>query len=182
MATSGPLGCGTGADDATVGTVAWSNPGNITADDISQASAMLNNETTHYLKATNFGHAVPAGAIIQGVKYTVLHVGSGVTDSAVRFVNAGTIGSTNKGTGTDWGLSETTAEYGGSADTWDETLTATAINDSTTGVVISATHAGLGSASVDYVTSTVTYITGGLMFYQKRALRGGMLQVTDGVN
>lgn len=37
MATQ-TLICGTGADDATVGTVEWVNPGNITADDANRAS------------------------------------------------------------------------------------------------------------------------------------------------
>lgn len=41
MATVGPTGTGTGADDATVGTVAWTNPGNVTTDDGNYATANL---------------------------------------------------------------------------------------------------------------------------------------------
>ncbi len=39
MTTSGPNFPGTGADDNTVGTVSWTTPGNITADDANYAIA-----------------------------------------------------------------------------------------------------------------------------------------------
>lgn len=53
---------GTLADDAAVGTVAWSNPSNAASSNDSYATASGAGGTTHYLKATNFGFAIPAGA------------------------------------------------------------------------------------------------------------------------
>lgn len=41
MASQGPLPVGTGSDNATTGSISWSNPSNITADDTNFATATL---------------------------------------------------------------------------------------------------------------------------------------------
>lgn len=49
-ATSGPRNAGTGADAPGVGTVSWSSPGYITADDSNNATANIGaSAITHYL-------------------------------------------------------------------------------------------------------------------------------------
>jgi len=53
-----------GSDDSAAGTISWSNPGNITADDASYATAAAG--TSHYLKGA-FGFAIPSNATITGV-------------------------------------------------------------------------------------------------------------------
>jgi hypothetical protein len=56
------------ADDATVGTVAWILPDRAKAHDTLRTSADIDGlKTSHYLKATNFGFSIPAGAIINGI-------------------------------------------------------------------------------------------------------------------
>lgn len=52
-------------DDSGTGTVTWANPSDASADDGVNATAGVG--TTHYLKATNPGNAVPSGATILGV-------------------------------------------------------------------------------------------------------------------
>ena len=60
-----PVYAGTGVDDSTVGTIVWTNPGNVTADDGSYAVAAAG--TTHYVKTEAYGEAVPANATILGI-------------------------------------------------------------------------------------------------------------------
>lgn len=66
MATQGPYSPGTMADDSTVGTVTWVNPDNAKASDDVRA-IMYYGGSSHYLKATNFGFSIPAGATINGI-------------------------------------------------------------------------------------------------------------------
>lgn len=66
--SAGPRLAGTGADDAGAGTVAWTNPGNITAEDAVFAEVSLTvGSESHYLKATNFGFAIPSNAQVDGI-------------------------------------------------------------------------------------------------------------------
>lgn len=157
---------GTGADDATVGTVAWTNLGNIFTSDGSYASATLSTTTvSHYLKATNFGFAVPAGATITGVAVEVRRYNAGgglvgCNDSSVKLVKGGSITGTEHSAGSVWALSPQTVSYGGSTDLWGTTLSVADVNGATFGVVVSAVATGgVTSAipSVDYAKITVYY-------------------------
>lgn len=70
MADTGWVICGTGSDDATVGSEAWNNPGNVTADDATYAdgNAASVDEQMHYIIGSNFGLSVPSGATINGIE------------------------------------------------------------------------------------------------------------------
>jgi hypothetical protein len=70
MSVAGPTIAGTGADGGGVN-VAWVNPGNITANDGSFATAALNASFSNELKATNFNFAIPAGATIISVQVDI---------------------------------------------------------------------------------------------------------------
>lgn len=59
---------GTAASDATIGTVAWTDPSNITLNNGSYATATAG--TSRYLLGTNYGFSVPTDATIVGVKLT----------------------------------------------------------------------------------------------------------------
>ena len=57
MADTGWVLAGTGANDNSFGSVAWSSAGNITGDDNSDATVALGDEfasTSNYLKGTNY--------------------------------------------------------------------------------------------------------------------------------
>lgn len=170
MASSGPNSPGTLADDSSVGTVAWSNPSNGASSNNSYATAAFGtNGTSHYLKATNFGFAIPSTATIDGILVGIERsrtgIGGGsIKDSAVRIVKGGAIGSTNKGaTGTAWPSADAYASYGGAADLWGESWTYSDINASNFGVAISAamTIDETGNARVDHVRVTVYYTDSG---------------------
>lgn len=142
--------------------MAWSNPTNAGASDNSYARAVIGVAVTpsEYLLCTNFGFAIPSGATIDGITVTVEHSSSQanrVNDSAVRIVKGGTIGSTDKGSATNWPTSDASVNYG-------ERLAwaYSDINASNFGMAISAASIGSGTrtARIDLVTITVTYTEG----------------------
>ncbi len=77
---TGAINPGTMADDATVGTWAWSNPNNakLSDDTYANGDAVANGGLSHYLKATNFGFAIPAGAVINGIVVEIEKNQSGI--------------------------------------------------------------------------------------------------------
>lgn len=165
----GPATAGTAIDSNAVGTLTWSSVNNAKAKDGSNATLTTSGtNVSHYLKLTNFGFAIPAGSTIVGIKVDVTRGASGnsgtnaVVDSQLKLVKAdGTIGSTNKASGTTWSVAATTVSYGNAADYWGETnWTPANINNSNFGVVL-AVAGSSGSANrianVDSVQVTVYY-------------------------
>jgi hypothetical protein len=170
--SSGPNNAGTGADVTGIGTITWTNPGYITADDTNYATASnvpINGGTTHYLQGTNYGFAIPSNATINGITVVINRQSSGVQspflrDNVISLVKAGVIQSTNRAaTSTDWPTSALgTATYGGTSDLWDTAWTPADINNTNFGVVLSAINPNTGNnrtrnATVDYMQITVTY-------------------------
>ncbi len=164
MSSQGPLGCGTGANDAGIGVQAWSNPGNITADDGNYAvvaSATLP-YTSQYLKGTNCGFTIPSGATINGIvsewkRFT--NIGT-VLDNAIRIVKGGVIGATELGLGAAWPTAEAYASYGGVSNLCGETWTDTDINSSGFGCALSCSGSA-NIANVNYLRITVYYTASG---------------------
>jgi len=155
------------ADDATVGTVAWSNPDNAKVSDNVYATATnIGPVTSHYLKATNFGFSIPVGATINGIlaEFERKTNSTPSVDSAIKIVKSdGTIGTTNKSTGAGWSTTEAYVSFGGESDLWGETWTYTDINDTDFGVVLSLVIDSGGNgppgyvSSVDHIRITVYY-------------------------
>ena len=173
MASSGPNSCGTGVNDATSGTIAWTNPGNITASDDSRATSMLGiGEDTQLLVATNFGFAIDATATIVGVvvEWEKSCVGQ-VDDRLLTLWKTGASVGDDKATAGSWPTpTDAYVTYGGIADLWglSGTLTPAYINASDFGVMISAVEAsGLGGlARVDHCRMTV-YFTESAATFQR---------------
>ena len=167
MSVAGPNTAGTGADDASVGSQAWGTPGNITAsDDTRTTVTVASGQTSHYLRASNFGFSIPAGATINGVKVEwerQISAGSGIIDSSVKLHDGTSVVGNEKSAGAAWTVgSDVFDSFGGSADTWGATLTPTIINGSGFGAVLSAGQASLsGQAAVDSCRITVTYTASG---------------------
>lgn len=175
MASQGPNIVGTGADDNSVGTVAWTNPSNITAADATYATitaALGGNQISHYLKGTNCGFTIPSGSTVNGIVVEIQKSYSGVpsgintlVDNEVKIIKGGVVGSTNKAdTVTNWPrLSAAYASYGSSNDLWGETWTDTDINAANFGIVISAKYTRGKVAMtlrVDAIRITVYYTLG----------------------
>jgi hypothetical protein len=157
---------GTGADDAAIGTVAWANPGNITANDGNYATATLTNAVSHYLKATSFGFAIPTSATINGIAVTVRRntANSLVFDSSVRLLKAGVLTGNEGSSRANWPIGTSDPAYGAASDLWGATWTPADINGATFGVEFAAlTGIGAGTvvANVDSIQVTVYYTPAG---------------------
>lgn len=174
-ATAGPSFAGTGADDSSVGTVTWSNPTNVTASDNTRANVTTTtaSETSHYIKATNFGFSI-GGGTVDGILCEVEQFGTFVggssvpNENSIRLVNgAGTIIGDNKSTSAalpNGSGNEAFVSYGGSADTWSASLTPSDINDTDFGCVYSVDLNSDGADDsdgfVDSIRITVTHSPG----------------------
>ena len=162
MADTGAVIAGTGASVAYNSGNAWSNPGNITANDSSYATANFSSgANTEYIQGTNFGFAVPAGATINGILLEVERnfQTSAAVDLSVRIVKGGTVVGSDKASATAWTTGDVIATYGSSVDLWGTTWTATDINSSTFGAALAAdTNTGaFGTARVDFMRITVYF-------------------------
>ena len=170
--SAGPNFAGTGADDSSIGTIAWATPGNITASDDTRSAAIDNAvSVSHYLKGTNFSFSIPSSTV-DGITCEIEQHGtaSGAAslpdENSIRLVNgAGTIVGDNKSTNATLPSgpgSEVFISYGGAADDWNASLTDSDINDVDFGCVFAVDLMGGGGADlstgrVDSMRITVNF-------------------------
>jgi len=151
---------GTAANDAAVGSVAWVSPSSALADDGATADATLTfGVQSQYLKLTNFGFSIPAGATVVGIVVSLDLVNSSglFSGTILRLVVGGSVSGNDYGSSVDW---ITLDEVGGAADNWGLSLTGADVNASNFGIVLSTIgNSGRGSAvaRVDYASITVYY-------------------------
>lgn len=165
---------GTVEDATGVGTVSWANPANAKVVDGSCAVASVKSEVaivSHYLKATNFGFALPASAIVKGIEVSVrIKNGNGfctLSDVHAQIVKAGAVQTTgDKGGAHSIPLADESFRYwsyGSGADLWGQTLSAADINNSGFGFAfavslnLNAINKTVAKAEVDAISITVTY-------------------------
>jgi len=166
--STGPNSPGTAVNDTSPMEASdWINPGNILTSDDTYSTADVGQKFTNYLKATNFGFSIPAGATIDGILMEAEVKGTASSplaiDTGVFIVKAdGSIGTTNQATEAFISATESYVSYGSSSDLWGETWTAAQINDTNFGVVYSAVGSALVCiVSVDHIRMTVYYTTSG---------------------
>lgn len=171
MADTGATLAGAGANNASVGTLDWSNASFITADDdlLASVSVAEGGGVSKYLYASTFGFAIPTGATIDGI---VVVIGErnqngaqgNASDNSVRLFVGGSPAGDNKAAGGNYDIgTPASPTYGGAADTWGLTPTAEQVNASNFGVGFSftATAGPQGIAvQVDWITMTVYYTEG----------------------
>ena len=167
---------GTFADDASGGgAIAWGSVANATAHDAAYAVAggVGSGNSTHYLRGSNYGFAVPSTATILGIEVGVWRLpvfASGysfVRDHTVRLVDAsGTVVGTNKAdTVNIWSPGvEVQAVYGGPDDLWGSSWTYADINDIDFGVALAVEFLGTSVyAAVNSMYIRVTYQVGSVL-------------------
>ena len=146
------------------GTRIWTNPGQITIADgtnaiVSFLAAAANSDD---LIGFSFGFSLGASAVVDGIlleiNYTDTTFGGGLTESIVKLMKAGVAVGTNKSTGASLPNPSTTASYGGSSDLWGTTWTPSDINNNGFGAVF-VVHSGgvIESAGVDFFRITVFF-------------------------
>lgn len=158
---------GTVVDDASFGADSWTTSGAFTLqagvatlDGQFDFSSNATVGTSHYLKGTNLGFAIPSTAIITGIQLTISRKsnGSEVTDSRVRLVKAGAVQATDKASAGGWPLVVTDKSYGGSGDLWSGTWTPADINNAGFGYALAVQTLDGDQSLVDRVQITVSYI------------------------
>lgn len=158
MSTTGDIIAGTGTSVVRSTATAWTNPGNITANDNSTASCASNSVGSAYLRASNFNFGIPTNSLIQGFTVKVEMAESSTGTETVRVQIVGPAG-TAIGTAKTFVASGTTLTLyttGSSTDLWGTTgLTAADVNDTDFGVYVwyTTTH----STTVDYISIDVNY-------------------------
>jgi len=176
MVSSGPNSPGTAADDATVGTIAWTAPAQaLTINDNGAYAQFVGVATSHYLKLTNYGFAIPTDATVNGIAVMVRRcteelAGNAHKDSVLKLVQGGAVvGDNNADTATFWPIQafgiwpgNSNVNYGGSSALWGMAWTPANINAADFGVVLSATcsNATGPDAYVDCIQITVYYTAG----------------------
>ena len=129
MVDTGWVICGTGASDSSVGTEAWANPGNVTADDATYADGTSadKDEQMEYIKGSNFGLSVPTGSTIDGIEIR----GQFVCGYSEAYINYARVEHPSSGFGTDLESGSTTLttsptnyDYGGATELHGKSWTA----------------------------------------------------------
>lgn len=161
MRTAGSCASVTG-----IGSVAWSSPGNAASNDAAYASATVDGTITNYLQCTSYGFSIPAGATIEGITVDIERKSSrtqngGSRDAAMRVINGGVIGTTDRSTGTAYTTTDATEPHGGATDLWGQTWTPADINAANFGAAFAATKPDPTGAAhiitVDLISITVSY-------------------------
>lgn len=163
--SAGPNPPATATSDSSVGTVLWANPERVEVNDGNSASCTLGfaGSTSYYINTSNFGFSIPVGGTIAGIsvsvsRYAVIFDGS-IRDNAIKLVKGGVVQTTDKASGSNWPLSDTTASYGGASDLWGTTWTPSDVNATNFGFVIQAVslaNTDIDTAQVQYITITIS--------------------------
>jgi len=166
--TRGPGATGNCTDDNSIGTLTWTNPGNAFSSNNVYATRTVDGTTSHYIKCLNYGFTIPATATILGITVNVERKSSstangGSFDAAMRIVQGGTIGTSDRSTTTQYTTADVTEAHGGATDLWGLTWTPADINAANFGAAFAATKpssaGGSHTVSVDFIEITVDYTT-----------------------
>ncbi len=157
------------ADDASVGTVAWTNPSNAQFSEDTRAVASAIPASTgisHYLKATNpttFYPAIPASSTITGIIIFYERSSNNLTsirENSIKLVIGGAISGTDQTDANNWTTTDAVRMAGGGANLWGTAPTAAQVQAADFGVVISAKniHATVAAdARIDHIRVYVFY-------------------------
>lgn len=153
MADTGWIIAGAGAN-VNIGSTDWTNPGTITADDGLSASVALKDTDSDYLKASNFGFAIPTGATIDGIAIRVkarveIDGSTGAIFYVAPWKDDSTAGTDLCGT-QDLTTTFTNYDYGGATELAGLTLTVADVNASTFQCRIRCHAGNLSGLTSDY--------------------------------
>lgn len=153
-------------DDNGIGTKAWATlTGPLTSDNAYASAVVTDGETTHYLKCTGYGFAIPANAIIEGITVGVERWAdnTNLQDAAMRIVKGNAIGATDRSNvGTYPSADPNTYDnHGGVTDLWGTTWTPADINAENFGTALASrksnTTGGNRTIRVDHLAISVAY-------------------------
>lgn len=155
---------GNGSDVSGVGTLTWSNPGNITQNDGSYAGMDMTGvaATSHWLLGKALGFTFPDNTVIDGIKATVRRVADAsashdfLQDQTVKLFLSGAAIGNNKAAAGNVPTTIESKVYGGTTDLWGTNLTPANLTDSTFGLGVSWSGEE-ATGQVDYIQFDVSY-------------------------
>lgn len=145
------------------GSVAWASVGEAALSDDKWATAALDaGKTTNQLKASAFGFALPANAVVKGVEVSLERSAQGsasaLTDKDVRVLVKGAPLATNGAKSTAWPTTDATAKYGSATELWGATaITLAEVQAADFGVLLTVAASAAATARVDAISLTVHY-------------------------
>ena len=157
---------------AGIGTMVWATPADAVSSNNLYATVTapgpVGTYLSNYLKCTNYGFAIPAGATINGIVVKLERMLSSVTstsgkDNDMRLLNAASaIVGTNHATATAYTTTDVIESHGTSADMWGAGLTVSDINNVNFGAVYSGSLTKTSTSTTrqiraDHMPITVTY-------------------------
>lgn len=152
-----------------IGAVNWTNPGNVTADDGSNASTSPGaSADSDFLCAITYGLALPTGATVNGIEFQLDRNYSG---TLVSNIFATKDGASLAGSGKNGAGGSGLETLGGAADLWGTTWTEAEVEAAEFGVAISFNGGGSGgTATLDAVWAKVYYTEPGLRTIRRPAI------------
>ena len=162
--SEGPNSPGTVANDAAIGTIAWTTFNNAKISDNIYAFASVDttDPNSNYLKATNFSFTLSGCSSIDGITVENERNGDGFTnvaDLSVKVAKGGTISGNEKALVPDWPATDAIASYGGASDLWGLTWLCSDITGSGfgAGVACQLTGGTMENCRIDHIKITVTF-------------------------
>lgn len=154
----------TAANDSTNGgTIVWANPSNaagVANGTYAVATFTTSAQKAQSLKLTNFGFAIPSGAVIRGLGLWVTYSVTAAVGWTFNPVKAGTILSGSFDPSTWDNTHGLTLHMGGPNDLWQNSWTPTDINGSGFGMAVNITSFSSGTFSVESALVDVFYSLG----------------------
>ncbi|KKR79970.1 MAG: hypothetical protein UU73_C0006G0026 [Candidatus Daviesbacteria bacterium GW2011_GWA1_41_61] len=166
ISTSVTVYAGAAVDDSSNGGTlsAWANPSfAVGVSDASRATVTSSGTAiSHYLKATNFGFAIPSTATINGIMVEIQKLSSGgtkgsVIDNRVSLIKGSVVTGVNYGTAANWPTSEGYTTYGSSVDLWSNSWTPADINDPNNFGVVLAAAGKVAGGTADRTANVNTF-------------------------
>jgi len=168
---------GSGVNDSGTGTTNWGTPNGIATGSVATIGDGSTIGDSHYLKAQNYGFAIPSTAEIRGILVAIdrtrFTTSGSIIDNRVKLFLSGAVGTEDKGGTANWPNVETVRNYGGSGDTWSQSITPAQVNAANFGCVLAVhwdhnvglvfsmkmqiTYATAAAALVDYMKLKVDY-------------------------
>jgi hypothetical protein len=145
-------------NDATIGSVGWSNPelaGN--ADDAFATAKLGTTATSNYLKAADFGFKLASTSVVEGIEVVIDRSASSdtaISDHELRVALDGLFLPKVGQSSGPWPSTEAAASYGGMGELWDadSAITPALVNKANFGIALAVKTAGeAATAKVDSI-------------------------------
>lgn len=137
---------GSVSNDVSVGGTGWLYPENAGIEDGNRSAAEMQfGESSYYIRALNFGFAIPKSSTINGITLDLKRSAEGpdsIKDYSVRLVVGGKIVGAEYAKEEPWPAQDEFSAYGNANDLWETKLTPSDVNNGSFGVVIAARNGG----------------------------------------